>query len=240
MKSTDEAPAKGMTRGEFLRGATLAGAASAVGILTGGEAVEAALTRPAPKPARWAMLVDLRKCVGCYGCQVACKQENEVPLGKYRNWVKLYEEGSYPNFVRHMQAYFCNHCDKPPCVPVCPADATYKREDGAVLIDYDKCINCGRCVAACPYGARFLNPVTQTADKCSFCDHRIDEGLPPACAQACPGRALLFGDLKDPKSEIAQKVAANRDKVKTLLPELGTEPQVFYIPMFPGEPIPNR
>ncbi|MEK6988603.1 MAG: sulfate reduction electron transfer complex DsrMKJOP subunit DsrO [Candidatus Thermoplasmatota archaeon] len=176
---------------------------------------------------RWAMVVDLRRCVGCRACTVACKSENSVPEGVFRTWVRYQEVGEYPNTRPRYLPLFCNHCDNPPCVPVCPVNATYKRDDGLVLIDYEKCIGCGYCIEACPYGARYLNPVQKTADKCTLCVHRLEAGQVPACVATCIGGALTVGDLNDPTSEVSQLVS--RYPMQTLKPEQGTEPMFFYI-----------
>jgi len=176
---------------------------------------------------KWGMVIDQRKCVGCHTCTVACKSENNVPLGYWRSWVKGIEKGRYPDVKNFFLRRLCNHCDNPPCVDVCPVQATLKRADGVVMMYYGKCIGCGMCIAACPYDARFFNPVRRTADKCSFCSHRIDANLLPACVTSCIGRAITFGDLNDPRSEVSKLIASNATVV--IKPELGTLPKVFYI-----------
>ncbi len=192
---------------------------------------------------KWAMVMDLRRCVGCQACVVACKSENKVPLGVFRTVVQVQESGHMekddagivitengnyaPNVKKSMLPLMCNHCEIPACVAACPVKATFKRQDGVVLIDYQKCIGCGTCIQACPYGMRFFNPVQKTADKCTLCVHRINAGLAPACVTSCVGRARIFGDLLDPKSEVSRLVAANpasRLKIRE-----GTNPQVYYI-----------
>jgi Fe-S-cluster-containing dehydrogenase component len=191
----------------------------------------------------WVMVIDLRKCIGCQACVVACKSENNVPVGVYRTWVQVVETGAMipdpqgsvvtdqgrftPNVKRFSLPRLCNHCDNPPCVEVCPVKATFKREDGLVLIDYPKCLGCGYCIQACPYDARFFNPIQQTADKCTFCVQRLDRGLLPACVTSCVGRARVFGDLNDPQSAVAQLIA--QQPTSHLKSTMGTNPQVFYI-----------
>lgn len=200
---------------------------------------------PSRSPHHWVMVIDLRKCIGCQSCVVACKSENNVPVGVYRTWVQVVEVGQWqrdpdgdgpvvleggtyvPSVRRFSLPRLCNHCDDPPCVEVCPVEATFKRQDGLVLIDYPKCIGCGYCIQACPYDARFFNPIQQTADKCTFCVQRIDRGLLPACVTSCVGRARIFGDLNNPDSEVGTLLA--QYATERLNVSAGTHPQVFYI-----------
>lgn len=121
----------------------------------------------------------------------------------------------------------CNHCENPPCVQVCPVGATYRTEDGVVLIDQDYCIGCRYCVQACPYGARTFNERFGVADKCTWCYHRITKGLKPACVEACPVGTRIFGDLNEPDSDISRFIKVN--KVDVLKPEMGTQPNVYYV-----------
>jgi len=121
----------------------------------------------------------------------------------------------------------CNHCEQPACVQVCPTGATFRTEDGVVLVDRDYCIGCQYCVQACPYGARYLNPDLKVADKCTWCYHRITKGLEPACVAICPVNARVFGDLNDADSPISHFVREHR--VDVLKPETGNRPQVFYV-----------
>ncbi len=180
------------------------------------------------RPKRWGMLIDQRRCIGCHSCTIACKSENNVPLGYWRSWVKGIQRGSYPDAGNFFLRRLCNHCDVAPCVQVCPVQATVRREeDGIVVMYYGKCIGCGMCIAACPYDARFFNPIRNTADKCDFCVSRIDAGLMPACVSACVSGALVFGDLEDPKSEISKRLASVGATV--IKQELGTKPKVFYV-----------
>jgi len=176
---------------------------------------------------KYGMVIDVRRCVGCMSCTVSCKMENSVPLGVSRANVDMYEKGTYPNVKRHFLPKLCNQCDNAPCVSVCPVGATYKREDGIVVVNADKCIGCGYCVVACPYHARFIHPIHKVADKCDFCDHLVDMGGTPACVRNCMGKARVFGDLNDPNSEVSKSIATEPTTKRKI--ELGTEPNVFYI-----------
>lgn len=179
---------------------------------------------------RWAMFVDTRRCIACQACTIGCAVENALPEGDFRTVVATYAvrtpEGQTGLSVLPR---LCNHCDEPPCIPVCPVGATYKRADGVVLVDGERCVGCAYCVQACPYDARFINHKTGKADKCTFCSHRIEAGLLPACVETCVGGARVFGDLNDPASEIATRLKAAEGKTRVLKPEAGTQPRVFYI-----------
>lgn len=180
---------------------------------------------------RWAMVVDVRKCVGCQACTVACIMENDVPENSFRTIVSTYEVTEQGKAGSYMLPRLCNHCEDPPCIPVCPTGATYQRRDGIVVVDNSVCVGCAYCVQACPYDARFINHETQTADKCTFCVHRVEAGLLPACVETCVGGARIFGDLKDPDSMVSKLVREQNPKV--LKPEMGTQPRVFYIGLDP-------
>jgi tetrathionate reductase subunit B len=176
---------------------------------------------------RYGMVIDLRKCIGCQACTAACKVENKVPAGHYRTWVAEFETGEYPRVRKVFLPQLCNHCAEPSCVAVCPTGATFKREDGIVVVDDTICWGCGYCINACPYDKRFFNPITKVADKCTLCAHRLDRGLLPACVETCVGGARVCGDLHDPRSEVSkllQQFPAN-----VLRPSQGTIPRVFYI-----------
>ena len=175
----------------------------------------------------YAMAIDLRRCIGCHSCSVACKAENRVPLSVFRSWVRIIEKGRYPNITRHFLPSLCNQCDHPPCVINCPVQATWKREDGIVIIDEHRCIGCKYCLASCPYNARYINPLIPIVQKCYFCHHRVQAGLEPACVEVCPGRARVFGDVNNPDEEITKLIS--RHPFQLLKPEMGTSPKVYYI-----------
>ena len=184
---------------------------------------------------QYGMIIDIDKCVGCHACTIACKAEWEVPAQFGRNWV--YRLGPAKTSTGELAYTFypglCNHCDQPPCVDACPADpveATFKDAktgktvtmevaatwkdpfNGTVQIDKKRCLGCGACADACPYGARYVNPDLADdesegkADKCTYCMPRVAKGLQPACVQTCLAGARIFGDLDDPNSEVAKYV----------------------------------
>lgn len=230
------------TKRLFLR-AVSAGAAlipiTGIGTATAGTVIRNnnELERKGDVGKRYAMVVDLRKCVGCQACTVGCSIENQAPIGQFRTTVKQYEvtldNGS--TTTKEVQAFMlprlCNHCENPPCVAVCPVQATFQREDGIVMVDNSRCVACAYCVQACPYDARFINEETLTADKCTFCAHRLEEGLLPACVETCVGGARVIGDINDPNSEIRRLMSLHHADIKVLKPNEGTKPHVFYIGM---------
>jgi Fe-S-cluster-containing dehydrogenase component/formate-dependent nitrite reductase membrane component NrfD len=176
---------------------------------------------------KFGFLIDHRKCIGCHACSVACKEEHGVPLGVYRTWVKYVEKGEFPHTQRHFTVLRCNHCAHAPCVTICPVTALYKRTDGIVDFDPNVCIGCKACMQACPYDALYIDPNNNTAAKCNFCAHRVENGLQPACEIVCPTQAILSGDLDDATSVIAQ--LTTREPVRVRKAEKGTLPQLFYI-----------
>jgi tetrathionate reductase subunit B len=176
---------------------------------------------------RYVMVIDPRNCLGCEACVVACKAENGIPVGESRNWVTLKEQGRYPAVSVQIEPGQCMQCENPPCVRVCPTGASFVDQDGLVLVNPDDCIGCRYCVEACPYDARYFHEDSGTVDKCTFCRHRIDEGLEPACVTTCPTKVRLFGDALDPQSEVSKVLAQNRVEVRKK--EAGTEPKVYYL-----------
>ncbi|MEM4311760.1 MAG: 4Fe-4S dicluster domain-containing protein [Nitrososphaerales archaeon] len=241
---------------------------------------------------KYAFVVDLTKCMGCRACVEACKIENNTPQGVFWMYVFRFENGEYPNVNVTYLPRPCMHCDNPPCVKVCPVGARYKREDGFVLTDFERCIGCRYCQVACPYGVNYFNwkapkenqyyswtnekgqnvygsgsikdyvgdfiPPYKNPDlqrrhgkekrltaggghflgvieKCTWCIHRVEKGLKPACVANCPVEALYFGDISDPNSDVSKLLAKKR--WFRLLEDRGTAPSVYYIgspPFFEG------
>jgi Fe-S-cluster-containing dehydrogenase component len=212
-------------------------------------------------PTRWAMVIDPLKCLkadGCTDCIAACDAAHNIPhLPDQAHAVKwVWREPFSRAFPGQTGAYtaealkdrpvlvFCNHCDNPPCVRVCPTRATWKRADGIVMMDWHRCIGCRYCVAGCPYGSRSfnwrdprpylaaMNPSFPTrakgvVEKCNLCEERLAKGEPPACVAACQDKALVFGNLEDPRSEVRQLLRA-RYAIRRRS-ELGTGPAIYYL-----------
>ena len=199
---------------------------------------------------RWGMVIDLHKCLpDCTACVDSCRRENNVALyGDDRwdvHWIRKVDIRSKDPAAKSEESVLllCNHCDDPPCALVCPVQATYKREDGIVIVDHHRCIGCRYCMIACPYNARFFNyrenhdwpnkdyPKRShgVVEACNFCAHRLDAGRLPACVETCQGiaGALTIGDLNDPDSDVSRLIANN--PVKRLREDFGTEPKVYYI-----------
>ena len=201
-----------------------------------------------------AIVTDLNRCVGCLACMVACKAVNNVPIGSYWNKVLRIGPSLKPGATsaHDVEMYYlpvqCQHCENAACLKVCPTGATYKDDKGRVEIDYDKCIGCRMCMAACPFNARVFNweepvrdpdvnygdarvPVRNKGvmEKCTLCKERTDDGDVPMCVRVCPARARTFGDLDDPESDISKLARERVGDVHHLLEEKGTRPQLFYI-----------
>jgi molybdopterin-containing oxidoreductase family iron-sulfur binding subunit len=195
--------------------------------------------------ARYGILLDLNRCTGCMTCVIACKEENLTRPGIW--WNKVLELENEPLDRIIYARYACMHCDNPLCAAACPEQAIYKRPDGIVLIDQNKCKGHGKCMEACPYGVIDKNPNEEyfkeegsffedpptpyrshppgRASTCTLCAHRIDQGKEPACVAGCPSKVMIFGDLDDPKSTIQEKIERSRH----LLTSEGTNPKVSYI-----------
>lgn len=201
------------------------------------------------------MAIDKQRCIGCHTCSVACRIENNLPIGMW--WNRTITDGgtdmdtpsgTFPNVDMKYYTLACQHCAMPTCFAVCPVDAIIKREeDGLVVQDNEKCIGCKLCIDACPYtgvrtfleeepayvidfavGSPYAAPhVKNTVDKCTLCKHRIDRGEQPACIKVCLARARTFGDIGDPESDISQLIASRTSH--QLLPEKGTNPSVYFL-----------
>ena len=171
-------------------------------------------------------VIDQSRCIGCHACTVACKAENDVPLGSFRTWVKYTESGQFPAVKRHFAVLRCNQCTDAPCVTICPVTALHKRPDGIVDVDPAVCIGCKGCMQACPYDALYIHPDSGTAQKCHFCAHRAERGLAPACAIVCPTEAIIPGDFHDPESRVS-RLRRNGD-LAARKTEAGTGPNVYY------------
>ncbi|MEK7483835.1 MAG: 4Fe-4S dicluster domain-containing protein [Planctomycetota bacterium] len=176
----------------------------------------------------YAMAIDLNRCTGCHACSVACKVENQVPLGNFRTKVYYYDKGEYPLTKRFFLPVVCMQCEDAPCLKACPTESITRSADGIVKVNTETCKGNGKCEDACPYGAIYVDPVTEIADKCNFCSHRLEVGMEPACVETCPGETLVFGDLNDPTSPISKFNAKYKDELTVLKPQEGTKPQVFY------------
>ena len=180
---------------------------------------------------RYGWIVDVRRCFGCHGCEVACKAENDVPLGHYIRQTIYHDttrEGG--GVARIMVPMSCQHCEDAPCIKACPCGAMHKGPGGSVQVDYDLCSGHGACKEVCPYGAIYIDPVANQAIKCHNCTHRIEADMEPACVETCPSGALYFGDLNDPDSKIARTAARleKEDALRVLRPEKETQPRVRF------------
>ena len=242
-----------MDRREFLKatgGLLLTGASSTLAVrlltTTGGRAAGG---EDLSSGRRYGMVIDLTRCRnGCTACVDACREENNVAYhGDSRwdiHWIRKVglKNKNDPRAPVKPMLLLCNHCDKPPCAQVCPVQATYKREDGIVIVDKNRCIGCRYCLIACPYNMRMFNfkgnhewtnkkfpgRAHGVSESCHFCYHRLNEGKQPACVECCPAKARHFGDIEDPTSEVS--VLVRRERGFQLNPELGTDPSCYYLP----------
>jgi len=171
-------------------------------------------------------VIDHSKCIGCHACTVACKSENQVPVGSFRTWVKYTEAGEFPTVKRSFAVLRCNQCTAAPCVTICPTGALEKRADGIVDVNPKACIGCKSCMQGCPYDALYINPDKGTAEKCHFCAHRAEQGLAPACAIVCPTEAIIPGDFHDPSSRVSR--LKREFELAARKVEAGTGPNVLY------------
>lgn len=197
---------------------------------------------------RYGMVIDLDRCIGCLACSIACKVENCTGPGVFWNIVEDEEVGFYPLVKRRFIPRLCMHCENPSCVDVCPSGASYKGEDGIVLVDFDKCIGCQDCIIACPYGVRYfiaenegyfkigITPYEErgfakhrpgVVEKCTFCKDRLEQGKDPACVEVCSVKARTFGDLNNPNSEVAKLIRSRQGYQSHK--DLEYNPSVYYI-----------
>jgi DMSO reductase iron-sulfur subunit len=176
------------------------------------------------------IVLDLDRCIGCFSCVVACKQENNIQLGAYWNKVlTIGPNGKFPDVEMYFLPVLCQHCEDPQCVKNCPTGASQKRDDGIVLIDKEKCIGCQYCAMACPYGVRYFNEEQGVVEKCTLCAHLVEKGQEPACVKNCAAKARIFGDANDPNGKVAQALeAAGSENVHTLA-DVGNHPSVRFI-----------
>lgn len=210
-----------ISRRRFL-GLVAAGAAAVAGVplLKG---ILPAIASERPK-ARYALVIDTNKCTGCGACIEACRLRNNLPEGTSYIYRIVKGDSRKPWFLMVQ----CQHCANPPCATVCPTNATYRREDGVVLIDERLCVGCKYCMQVCPYRARVYEEERGVADKCWLCLPWVLGGGLPACVEACIPGARFFGRADDPESEVAQLIASGR--AKPLHPEFGTDPSIlFYV-----------
>lgn len=195
-------------------------------------ALESGYLKRYPYKPHYSMVMRQDRCIDCERCKEACKKTNHVPDYGYRTTILERELVIGPEEKqREFMPVLCNHCNRPPCVRVCPTKATYKdKKTGIVMMNYKKCIGCKTCMAACPYNARYFHEERRAIDKCNFCfDTRLSKGEKlTACAAACPADVRIFGDLSDPESRVYKLVHEPNRVVWVLRPETGATPNVFY------------
>jgi len=251
------------TRRTFLTRTVTTTGATVIAIGVGGPLLASAVSKPSSGDGlRYAMVIDTRKCLekgDCKDCALACHKVHNVPeiAGKAHEvkWIwkedfnHAFPEQEHDFLPKHLKGQklpvLCNHCENPPCVRVCPTTATWKRDDGIVMMDMHRCIGCRYCTVACPYGSRSFNwmdprPHIKELDpafpsrtkgvveKCNFCAERLIKGEPPACVAACKNGAMAFGDIRDENSDVRKALAKAGFTIRRKL-GLGTVPHVFYI-----------
>ena len=180
--------------------------------------------------AHYAIVVDLDRCIGCHGCEIACKNENEVELGSFWNKVvQVGPFGDYPHLHQYFLPVMCQQCDDSPCTHVCPTGGSYRDENNVVLVDKEKCIGCKYCMMACPYGVRSWSPSEHVVEKCTLCGQLTSVGKEPKCVAACCASARFYGDLDDPNSDASKALAAAGADSVHRLKDVGNGPQTAYI-----------
>lgn len=224
-----------MERRKFLKmGLAVAGVFAGGKVLSLVSAVDesfASAKEKYPYKPHYSMLIYQNRCIDCELCVEACAKTNKVPAYGYRTAIL---ERRAPKATEQKVEFIpvlCNQCNRPPCVTGCPTKATYKdKQNGIVMMKYDKCIGCKTCMVACPYNARYYNEEIHSVDKCNFCfETRLSKGLKTtACEEACPTRVRIFGDLSDPGSEVYKMVHQIEKTVWVMRPESGAAPNIFY------------
>lgn len=177
------------------------------------------------------IVVNLDRCTGCFGCEIACKMENNVALGQ--RWSKVFTVGpvgEYPNMTRYALPTMCQQCKDAPCVHVCPTGASYRDSNtNVVLVDKEKCIGCKYCMMACPYGVRSWNKTEKCVEKCTLCGQLTSAGKLPACVKSCASGARFYGDLDDPNSDVSKELAKYPAEAVHTLEDQGNGPCMHYI-----------
>ncbi len=243
-KNTDQV---NESRRDFLHNAAIASGSAAAGgaMLFAGTADAKPADEAVTDAQRWGFFIDTTKCAdGCNDCVNACAEENgwvaehDSRPTTDAQWIRSVHLKNKQTGAEHDLPLMCQHCENPPCVDVCPTGASFRREDGIVLVDKHICIGCRYCMLACPYKARsFVHEAVEnqkphaprgkgTVESCTLCVHKVDNDEQPACATACDHQAMIFGDLKDPNSEVSKKMASNA--TKELRANLGLNTGVRY------------
>lgn len=195
---------------------------------TGGSILtKQATVKAAESGSRWQMIIDLNRCTGCQSCVIACKLQNRTVENHFNTRVVEKETGEYPNSKIGFTPILCNHCEQPRCLPACPEKAIIKLSNGIVLTDWNKCTGHGDCIAACPYHARFADErFGGKADKCDLCLNRLNQGLTPACVEACAAKARIWGDMAAPSGEF--KTYLTTHDLRPLRPDLDANASIVY------------